>query len=306
MNDSASQTGLWVHGHAAMFRLLVRERRAWASGATLAFVAAVCLPNASRADDLPAGSSTIGSAQPGAAMVGSVAPSVVSAYVWRGQLLARASVQTDLSATSDRFGLGAWSSLPLESGVAHQSDAEIDPYGYWRIAVDDRWAVIPGFQVYTFPGANTGIVPSTAIDTPGLIRTRYEANVSFETHAGGMTVLAKVAYDAILRGETGEVTALYGIPVPGLGTEVDLKAMLGAFDDKDAFHGAQPAAEESGMYGMAGASIPFQVSAACRIAAGYAYAAGWDERVRQDGSPSQRDPQQASRGVASLTLTVNF
>jgi len=250
-----------------------------------------------RAEDAAAGTSS-GSAAP--ALAGSVAPSLVSDYVFRGQLLGKVCLQTNLSATAESFGMGIWSSLPVGPRIANQSDPEIDPYGYCRIPVNDRWAVIPGFEIYTYPDASTSSL------APGFVRTRFEANVTFETRAAGVTVLTKFAYDAILKGEVGEITGLYGVPLASLGTEIDLKVTGGAFIYHDAVNRIQPAAEEFGAYGQAGFTVPYQISASSRVALGYAYSEGRGGWIKAGALPKYRDPLEASRGIASVAFTWSF
>src|SRR5688500_764800 len=85
-----------------------------------------------------------------------IAPSLGSQYMCRGQRLGGASFQPVVEAAFGNFGFGVWSNFPVQNEVPGVSDPEIDPYGYYTINLSESLSVVPGFTVYTFPKADRG------------------------------------------------------------------------------------------------------------------------------------------------------
>jgi hypothetical protein len=234
---------------------------------------------------------------------GTLGSTFVSQYLYRGERLGGPSLQSWAEVDSGNLGLGVWTDLPFGGGSspAHQSNPEIDPYAYYRIALADGLAVIPGFQVDTYPQADIG-----AAATPGYFRTRAEPSLALDYRFHGVTLAPKVAYDFTLRGETYEMTALYAVPVSAIGSEVDFKATGGYFDYANGLANASPAARAMGGYWLAGAEVPLQLTRRSRLTVGWAYAEGFDNTL-QAGSGSRRgNPLAAGRGVVSVAYAWTF
>jgi len=229
-----------------------------------------------------------------------VTPSFVSQYMWRGQRLGGLSLQTSVEADDRGFGLGVWANQPMADKVPNQSSPEVDPYGYWRLPVADRVAVIPGFQIYTYPGADAEKVVA------GYFRTRCELNAGLEFRCGGVTLMPKAAYDFQLRGGDLELNGFYAVPLASIGSELDFKATAGAFDYENAFGGATPSAGESGGYALAGATLPFRISRSAKVSLGWAYTEGFDDRFRVDGFPNDHNRLAGGRNVVSISFAWTF
>src|ERR1041385_3302680 len=83
-----------------------------------------------------------------------IQPSFVSQYMFRGTRLGGPSFQPTIEFDSGNLALGVWSNWPIKDKVAGQSDPEIDPYGSYKLVVNDTFNVQPGFTFYTYVNAN--------------------------------------------------------------------------------------------------------------------------------------------------------
>jgi len=234
---------------------------------------------------------------------GTLGSTVVSQYLYRGERLGGPSLQSWAEVDPGNLGLGVWTDLPFAGGSspARQSNPEIDPYAYYRVSLADGLAVIPGFQVDTYPQADIGSAAK-----PGYFRTRAEPSVALDCRFHGVTLAPKVAYDFTLRGETYEVTALYAVPVSAIGSEVDFKATGGYFNYANGLVNATSAARAIGGYWLAGAEVPFQLTRRSRLTIGWAYAEGFDNTLQAASGSRVANPLAAGRGVVSLAFAWTF
>src|SRR3954470_11149726 len=79
-----------------------------------------------------------------------IQPSVVSQYMFRGTRLGGPSFEPTVEFDSGNLALGIWSNFPIKDKVAGQSDPEIDPYGSYKLVINDAFNVQPGFTLYTY------------------------------------------------------------------------------------------------------------------------------------------------------------
>jgi hypothetical protein len=228
---------------------------------------------------------------------------LVSQYLYRGERLGGVSLQSWAEVDPGNLGVGVWTDFPLIGGnnPTHQSNPEIDPYAYYRIACGDQLSVIPAFQVDTYPQAKVG-----SASIPGYFRTRAEPSLALDYRFLGVSFEPKVAYDFTLRGGTYEFTALYAVPVAAIGSEVDLKATGGWFDYANGLVNASPKARAVGGYWLAGAELPFQLGRRSRITLGWAYSAAFHDSLQVGSGPRARNSLAAGRGVFSLAYAWTF
>lgn len=240
---------------------------------------------------------------PGSEVATTVGGTFVSQYLYRGERLGGASLQSWVEVDPGNLGVGIWTDFPLTGGSnpPHQSNPEIDPYAYYRIALDDQLSVIPAFQVDTYPQAKVG-----SASIPGYFRTRAEPSLALDYRFHGVTLEPKVAYDFTLRGETCELTGLFAVPVAAIGSEVDLKATGGWFDYANGLVNASPHARAVGGYWLAGAEVPYQLGRRSRLTMGWAYGGAFHHTLQSGVGPRFRNPLAASRGVFSLTYAWTF
>jgi hypothetical protein len=251
----------------------------------------------------PAPASNAAAFSPGSEISTTVGGTFVSQYLYRGERLGGPSLQSWVEVDPGSLGLGVWTDFPLTGAgnPAHQSNPEIDPYAYYRIALSDQFALIPAFQVDTYPAANPGPAP-----TPGYFRTRAEPSLAAEWRFHGVTLEPKVAYDFTLRGATSELTGLYALPVAAIGSEVDLKATGGWFDYANGLVNASPHARAVGGYWLAGAELPFQLNRRSRLTLGWAYTAAFHNSLKAGSAPRIGNRLAAGRGVLSLSYAWTF
>ncbi len=259
--------------------------------------------NAAPVGSPPAATAATWNPPPPAEVSTVIGTTLVSQYLYRGERLGAASLQSWVEVDAGNFGIGVWTDFPLaDSGnPPHQSNPEIDPYAYYRIALSDRLSLIPAFQVDTYPKSDVG-----SVSIPGYFRTRAEPSLALDYRIGGVTLEPKVAYDFTLKGATWELTGLYAVPVASVGSEIDLKAMGGWFDYADGLIHASAAARAQGGYWLAGAEVPFQLSRRGRLTVGWAYAQGFRNTLQAGAAPRTANPLAAARGVFSVAYAWTF
>ena len=224
-------------------------------------------------------------------------PSFVSQYMFRGQRLSGASFQPVVEATYGNYGLGIWSSFPIQDKGTGASDPEIDPYGYYTITVNDALSVVPGFSVYTYPNADLGA---------GGYRSTFEPSLAVNYTFAGVKLTPKVYYDFTLDGPTLELTAAYAVPLKDLGTELDFSATYGDYIQKDVARDANPQVKTWGDYWAVGVSMPYQITKNGKLVVGFSYQKGEDAFVKQGSAPKVANSLAMGRGVVSVSYAWSF
>lgn len=219
---------------------------------------------------------------------------VVSDYVFRGLRLGGASVQPYAELEYGAWRAGLWSSVPLDDAVPGRSDPEIDAYvtHAWRLS--DRLELQGGATVYHFPRDN---------GAPGWARSRLEPQLGLAFTGSGYRVSGKLAQDLQWDGTTAELAGIYAYPLTRLGTELNVTAAVGTTGWRDAGARGQPRTRRWGEYWSLGVSVPFQVTAAGRVALGVSYAEGTNQYVKVGTLPRMPAPKAAGRAVVSLSYT---
>lgn len=215
-------------------------------------------------------------------------PSVVSAYVFRGQVLGGAAFQPSVEIDSGNLAIGVWASTPIADKVAGVSDPEIDPYVTYTSTINDALSVAYGVTLYTYPRAEG-------------YRHTVEPNLALTYSRWGFKVTPKAYYDTVLHAATGEVTLTRAIPL--FTTELDLTAQGGQYRILDTERDALPRVKSWGDYYLVGFSVPFTLNKATKLSWGYAYTGGYVDS-KQGKAP--KDDSRAGRGVVSLVLSWNL
>jgi uncharacterized protein (TIGR02001 family) len=226
-----------------------------------------------------------------------VTPTYVSQYMFRGQRLSGQSFQPVVEATFGNAGLGVWSNFPIEDKATGASDPEIDPYGYYTIAISDKCTVVPGFTFYTYPKADIGA---------GFYRSTFEPSIAVNYTFAGVKLTPKLYYDWNLDGPTAELSAAYALPLRELGTELDFAATYGEYMQKDVARNAQPAVKAWGEYWSAGVTMPYQITKNSKLTIGLAYAKGEDAFVKWGSTPKFTNSLAMGRGVFSASYAWTF
>lgn len=223
--------------------------------------------------------------------------SLVSQYMFRGQRLNGAGLQPSVELATGNLALGVWSNVPLDDKVPDSSDPEIDLYGSYSIALNDRVNVVPGFTSYHFPSAPTNA---------GFYRATFEPSLAVDINGPGFRFTPKVYYDVVLDGATYELSAFFAYPLTAYGTELDFTFTAGTYKIKDAANDTSPAVKLWGDYWLAGVSLPFQFAANQRLTIGFAYTEGRDAFAKQGTLPRTPNALAAGRGVVSLSYAYSF
>ena len=156
------------------------------------------------ASSAPAAAAPAPAAAPASAVSVVVTPAFVSQYMFRGVRLGGPSFEPAVEVDSGNLALGVWSNFPIKDKVPGQSDPEIDPYGSYKVTINDSLSVAPGFTWYNYPNADT---------SNGFFKSTFEPNIALNCTAGGVTFTPKLYYDLVLKGPTYELTVTYTTPL---------------------------------------------------------------------------------------------
>ncbi len=226
-----------------------------------------------------------------------VTPGIASQYMFRGVLLGGLAFQPTVEADDGDLILGIWMSTPLRDRVPGQSDPEIDPYGSYTVKLTDALSIEPGFTVYTYPRAPRD---------QGFYRATLEPSLAVNYLVHGVKFTPKLYYDVVLEGATYELAATTAVPLTGLGTELDLTALAGTFDQRDVVSGAAPKVKNWGDYWLVGVSAPFALSRSAKLTVGLAYTAGSGNYFKQGDTPRTKNMATAGRGVLTLSYSWTY
>jgi hypothetical protein len=225
-----------------------------------------------------------------------IAPALVSQYLFRGLRLGGPALQPYVEHGAANYAYGVWASVPLKDRVPGRSDPEIDPYAWYRLPLNAALSLQPGVTVYTYPNADR---------TRGFHPATVEPNLAVNYLLGGIVLTPKVYYDFVLRGPTAELNAAYAVPLRSLGTELDLNAVAGTYEWRDARADAAPRVKNWGDYWQIGASVPYQIGSS-RVSLGAAYARGERNWLKQGTAPKRPNPLSASRLIVTVTYSFTW
>ena len=226
-----------------------------------------------------------------------VTPSVVSQYMFRGVRLGGPAFQPSVEVDSGNLAIGVWCSTPLKDKVPGQSDPEIDPYASYTVAINDSLNVIPGFQWYTYPNADT---------SNGAYKSTFEPNIAINYTVNGVKFTPKLYYDLVYKGPTYELTAAYTIPLKDINSELDFTATGGTYIIRDSIKGADPEVKNWGDYYLVGVSAPFTITKASKIVVGFAYTKGTGNYYKQGTDPKMFNSAAVGRGVVTVSYAYTF
>jgi uncharacterized protein (TIGR02001 family) len=226
-----------------------------------------------------------------------VTPSLTSQYMFRGVRLAGPSFEPTVQYDHGNLELGVWASFPLRDKVPGQSDPEIDPYGWYKIPLNDTVSIQPGFTWYTFVNAEP---------RDGFYRSTFEPNLAVNWTFTGVTMTPKAYYDVVLKGPTFELNAAYALPLKAIGSELDFNGTVGTYKWKSAIADQSPDVKEWGDYWLASVTLPYQIAANAKIALTFAYTQGSGNYFKQGSLARTANPAAVGRGVVTLSYALTF
>lgn len=226
-----------------------------------------------------------------------VTPAVTSQYMFRGVRLAGPSFEPAIEYDRGGLALGVWANFPVQDKVPGQSDPEIDPYGWYKIAINDSVSVQPGFTWYTFVNAEP---------RNGFYRMTFEPSLAVNWAVLGVTFTPKLYYDVVLAGPTYELSAAYALPLKAIGTELDLSATAGTYKWKSAVAEQSSDVKGWGDYWLVGLMVPYQVATNTRIMVAVSYTEGSGNYFKQGSLPKYVNPGAVGHGVVTLSYARTF
>lgn len=235
--------------------------------------------------------------EPTPAVAVTLTPTVVSHYMFRGQLLGGLSFQPAVEAAIGSTTVGLWSNFPVEDKVPGVSDPEFDLYASNTITLNDAANVVVGFTYYYYPRSDLNA---------GFYRATFEPNVAFNYTYQGVKLTPKVYWDFTLDGPTYELSAAYALPLKDLGTELDFTAVGGTYKLKDVSRNTTPDYKAWGDYWLVGVSSPFQLTKNSKITVGFAFTKGSNAYIKQGSFPKTANGSAVGRGVVSLSYALTF
>lgn len=221
----------------------------------------------------------------------------VSQYMFRGQRLGGEAFQPEIALSYGNWAFDVWNSDPISAKVPGQSDPEIDPQGSYTFAINDSFAIIPGFTWYNYPSAPTD---------QGFFKSTFEPNLALNYTVAGVKLAPEIYYDVVLKGPTYEFDAYYTIPLKDINSEIDFTGTAGTYKITDAVKGSSPKTKAWGDYYLIGFAMPYSLTKALKLTAGWAYTKGTDAFFKQGSFPKSANTAALSRGVATVTLGYSF
>jgi len=170
-------------------------------------------------------------------------------YVFRGQELAKDSLQPSVYVNYTDFYAGVWTNQPLKRSV----DDEIDYNVGYKYSLNDQWNLDAGITLYTYPET-----PSS----PGFHKETYEGYLGWVGSIKGFTPGVYAYYDFTLKNTTIQGQVGYSIPVPKAGVSLDFSANIGrVFPDVGTCYN----------YVSLGLNVPFQINEKATLYTGVTY-----------------------------------
>lgn len=235
--------------------------------------------------------------EPAPTVAVTLTPTLVSHYMFRGQLLGGLSFQPAVEASFGSAVAGVWSNFPIKDEVPGVSDPEFDLYASNTFTLSDAANFVVGFTYYYYPKSDLNA---------GFYRATFEPSVAFNYTYQGIKVTPKVYWDFTLDGPTYELAAAYALPLKDLGTELDFTAVGGTYLLKDVTRDAAPQSKAWGDYWLVGVSSPFQLSKNSKLTVGFAYTKGSNAFTKQGTFPKTANGAAVGRGVVSLSYALTF
>ncbi len=223
--------------------------------------------------------------------------SAVSQYMFRGVRLGGAAFQPAVEVGAGSLVLGVWASFPLKDKVPGQSDPEIDGYGSYKITLNERLSLVPGFTWYTFPNADKA---------GGWYKSTFEPSLALNYTLGPVLLTPKVYYDTVLRGATYELNVAFALPLKSLGTELAFLGQVGTFKWDEAWEQTSPAMRNWGDYYLVGVTLPYQITSNAKLSLGVAYTTGENNFLKQGTLPKYENTSATGRGVVTLSYALTF
>jgi uncharacterized protein (TIGR02001 family) len=228
----------------------------------------------------------------------SVTSAVASQYLFRGVRVSGASLQPSLDYAGGHFAGGVWSSIGLEDRASGGADPEVDFYGACTLRGDsEAWNVVPGFTLYTFPGAKR---------KNGYDSATFEPNLAVNVTTAGILLTPKIYYDLTREGVTCELTAAAALPLQSLGTELVLAATAGTFKWNSAGAGRPSKTKNWGDYWLVTLSAPVTISARSSIELGLTYSEGRNNFFKTAGQPKVENAGAIGRAAVTLRYTLKL
>lgn len=224
-------------------------------------------------------------------------PAFASQYMFRGTRLGGPSLQPTLEYGRGALTAGLWSSIPLKDHVADGSEAEVDYYASYTVELPHGLSLVPGVNLYTYPGA---------AKSDGYYALTVEPSLELNYTIGPVQISPKIYYDFMLKGPTAELTAALAVPLPALGTELDFTATLGTFKMTDYAPDTAPAIKNWGDYWLLGVAVPYQFGPKSSLTVGWAYTAGSNNYLKQGTDGREANPDALGRGVFTLGYSRTF
>ena len=173
-----------------------------------------------------------------------------SKYVFRGVQLARDSLQAsaEVAVGAPRHGEfygNLWTNQPFDRG----EDDEIDFRVGYRRQVAKGLSLEALATYYGYPRAGTGATKHTV-----------EGGVGATFDARGFSPSVYYYYDFNLKASTVEGAIGYGIPLPAIGTSLDVSVFAGTSQADDAKPESGVTVKESYNYYGASLEVPYQLS----------------------------------------------
>jgi len=228
----------------------------------------------------------------------SISPTYVSQYMFRGNRRGQDSFQGAIDATNNAWDVGIWASNPIGSVfVQGQSEPEVDGYASYTYPLNSAWSVEPGISLYTFTKAPTNL---------GFFHATVEPNLALNYLVDGFKLQPKFYYDVTLRAPTEELNASYALPLKDLGTELDFSGSIGTYYQYNAYNHSVPKTHAWGDYWSLGVAAPYNLTKDVKLTVGWAYDAGFDAYVKQQGFARRHGPEVNGKGVFSVSLTYTW
>jgi uncharacterized protein (TIGR02001 family) len=244
----------------------------------------------------PAHAETAPFAEDGVESSWTITPAVTSQYLFRGVKVADAAFQPTVEYGRGPLTLGLWASAALEEQESGDSDPEIDLYGSYTFTLpDSNLEIVPGFALYTYPGARR---------SNGLYSATFEPSLAVNVETKGIRFTPKCYYDTVLKGATFELTAATAVPLTSLGTTLELSASVGTFRWSSVTADASPDEKNWGDYWTVGASLPYQITTNGQLALGVLYSEGHNNYYKQGTAP--KVPNESAVGRAAVTLSYSI
>lgn len=227
-----------------------------------------------------------------------ISPTMTSHYLFRGVELAGPSFQPWIDYSRGPLSVGVWSSFALDDRIAGDSDPEIDLYGFYTFSTrSGALSIVPGFHLYTYPGARR---------SGGLYSATFEPSLAAIFSVAGVQLTPTIYYDTMLKGATYEITAALAFPLTSLGTELDFSATAGTFKWNDVKAGATPSVKNWGDYWSFGVAVPVQITLRSKLTVELTYSEGRNNFYKQGSSPREVNDRARGKTAVGVTYAISL